>query len=98
MQNIYPDLMITMISGNNKKKMYFSRFQLYAYPGCQRLFSRGFRFLSSFYSDPRKKRLLEQSAIALIVPIQSLAQLNQLVQILDTTADWLLTTREGLLI
>ena len=98
MQNIYPDFMITMISGNNKKKMYFSRFQLYAYPGCQRLFSRGFRFLSSFYSDPRKKRLLEQSAIALIVPIQSLAQLNQLVQILDTTADWLLTTREGLLI
>ena len=98
MQNIYPDLMITMISGNNKKKMYFSRFQLYAYPGCQRLFSHGFRFLSSFYSDPRKKRLLEQSAIALIVPIQSLAQLNQLVQILDTTADWLLTTREGLLI
>ena len=77
--------------------MYFSRFQLYAYPGCQRLFSHGFRFLSSLYSDPCKKKLLEQSTIALIAPIQ-LAQLNQLVQILDKTADWLLTTPEGLLI
>ena len=56
MQNIYPDLMITMISGNNKKKMYFSRFQLYAYPGCQRLFSHGFRFLSSFYKRPAQKK------------------------------------------
>ena len=25
------------------------------YPGCQRLFWRGFRFLSSLYSDPREK-------------------------------------------
>ena len=33
-----------------------------------------------------------QSAIALMAPIQSLARLNQLVQILDKTADWLLTT------
>ena len=56
-----------------------------AYPGC------GFRFLSSLYSDPREKPL-EQSAIALMAPIQSLARLNQLVQILDKTADWLLTT------
>ena len=35
---------------------------------------------------------LEQSAIALMAPIQSLTRLNQLVQILDKTADWLLTT------
>ena len=35
---------------------------------------------------------LEQSAIALTAPIQSLARLKQLVQILDKTADWLLTT------
>ena len=62
-----------------------------SYPGCQRLFQRGFRFLSSLYSDPREKPL-EQSAIALMAPIQSLARLNQLVQILDKTADWLLTT------
>ena len=40
----------------------------------------------------RAKSLLEQSAIALMGPIQSLARLNQLVQILDKTADWLLTT------
>ena len=66
------------------------------YPGCQRLFKRGFRFLSSLYSDPREKPL-EQSAIALMAPIQSLARLNRLVQILDKTADWLLTTTWGTL-
>ena len=48
------------------------------------------------YSDPREKPL-EQSAIALMAPIQSLARLNQLVQILDKTADWLLTTTWGTL-
>ena len=32
------------------------------YPGCQRLFSRGFRFLSSFYSDPRFASPLVASA------------------------------------
>ena len=37
------------------------------------------------------------SAIALMAPIQSLARLNQLVQILDKTADWLLTTTWGTL-
>ena len=52
--------------------------------------------LSSLYSDPREKPL-EQSAIALMAPIQSLARLNQSVQILDTTADWLLTTAWGTL-
>ena len=26
----------------------------FGYPGCQRLFQRGFRFLSSLYSDPRE--------------------------------------------
>ena len=44
-----------------------------------------------FNSDPREKPL-EQSTIALMAPIQSLAWLNQLVQILDTTANWLLMT------
>ena len=52
--------------------------------------------VKSLYSDPREKPL-EQSAIALMAPIQSLARLNQLVQILDKTADWLLTTTWGTL-
>ena len=30
--------------------------QVEAYPGCQRLFQRGFRFLSSLYSDPRENQ------------------------------------------
>ena len=44
------------------------------------------RFPVSVKSYPREK----QSAIALMALIQSLARLNQLVHILDTTADWLL--------
>ena len=60
-------------------------------PWVPETFLRGFQFLSSLFSDPHEKPL-EQSAIALMAPIQSLARLNQLVQILDKTADWLLTT------
>ena len=48
-------------------------------------------FCQVFIVIPREKPL-EQSAIALMAPIQSLTRLNQLVQILDKTADWLLTT------
>ena len=48
--------------------------------------------VSSFCnSDPREKPL-ERNTIALMAPIQSLARLNQLVQIFDKTADWLRTT------
>ena len=50
--------------------------------------------VKSRYSDSRD---LEQSTIPLMAPIQSLARLNQLVQILDTTADWLQTTTRGAL-
>ena len=66
------------------------------YPGCQRLFLARLPVSVSLYSDPREKPL-EQSAIALMAPVQSLVRLNQLVQILDKTADWLLTTTLGTL-
>ena len=66
------------------------------YPGCQRLFLARLAVSVSLYSDPREKPL-EQSAIALMAPVQSLVRLNQLVQILDKTADWLLTTTLGTL-
>ena len=66
------------------------------YPGCQRLFLAQLPVSVSLYSDPREKPL-EQSAIALMAPVQSLVRLNQLVQILDKTADWLLKTTLGTL-
>ena len=53
-------------------------------------------FCQVFIVTPREKPL-EQSTIALMAPIQSLTRLNQLVQILDKTADWLLTTTWGTL-
>ena len=37
-------------------KSTFSQISIHSYPGCQRLFQRGFRFLSSLYSDPRVGR------------------------------------------
>ena len=52
------------------------------YPGCQRLFMRGFWFWSSLISDPREKPL-DQSAIPLIAPSQLQPRLYQNMQNLD---------------
>ena len=92
-------LSILSVLGNTKRQNNIHSSDLlhwpyHSYPGCQRLFLHGFQFQSSLYSDPPKKAL-DQSAIPLIAPHQSLAQLDQLVQILDRTADWLRTTTRG---
>ena len=52
------------------------------YPGCQRLFMRGFWFWSSLISDPREKPL-DRSAIPLIAPSQLQPRLYQNIQNLD---------------
>ena len=38
---------------------------------------RGFRLRSSFYSDPREKKPLDQSALAFIAPSQSQERLKR---------------------
>ena len=52
------------------------------YPGCQRLFMRGFWFWSSLISDPCEKPL-DQSAIPLIASSQLQPRLYQNIQNLD---------------
>ena len=79
---------IKILASINKNLQKQTKFQL---PWVPETFLARFLVLSSLYSDPREKPL-EQIAIALMAPIQSLARLNQSLQILDKTADWLLTT------